>query len=192
MFAEILGFLKTRLNAHFNLLTNGGQNASEDLVVFIDGDQKPDSISFKLGAISLLLFNIEQDNTLRQADSYKRIANDGSAEFINPDIIVNLYILLVAKFPDYKDSLRYLSLILRYFQANPYFDRQNSPDILGIDHFAIELNAQTTTQQNELWGVLRSSYVPSLVYKIKAVTFTDEAGLPLTDVREIILNQEQL
>jgi Pvc16 N-terminal domain len=193
MIADILVFLKDRLNFHLNLFTvDGNVGASEDKVVFIDGDQKPDSISFKLGAVSILLFNIEQDNTLRQADSYKRIASDGTAQKINPDIILNLYILLIAKFSDYKESLQYLSVILRYFQANPYFDQQNAPELLGIDHLAVELNTQTTTQQNEIWGVLRSSYVPSLVYKIKAVTFTDEGGLPLTDVSEIILNQEQL
>lgn len=193
MIADILVFLKDRLNAHLNLISGsviGG--ASEDKVVFIDGDQKPDSISFKLGAVSILLFNIEQDNTLRQADSYKRIASDGSTLKINPDIILNLYILLVAKFSDYKEGLQYLTVILRYFQANPYFDQQNAPELLGIDHLAIELNTQTTTQQNELWGVLRSCYIPSLVYKIKAVTFTDEAGLPIADASEIILNTGQL
>jgi Pvc16 N-terminal domain len=193
MIADILVFLKNRLNAHFSLLSGSGlAGAGEDQVVFIDGDQKPDSISFKLGAVSILLFNIEQDNTLRQADSFMRVANDGTSHKVNPDIIVNLYILFVAKFKDYEQGLQYLSLILRYFQANPYFDRQNAPELQAINHMALELNTQTTTQQNELWGVLRSSYIPSLVYKIKAVTFTDEGQLPLVDISEVILNQEQL
>jgi hypothetical protein len=194
MIADILVFIKNRLNAHFNLLSGTGPlNAGEDKVVFVDGDQKPDSISFKLGAVSLQLFNIERDVTLRQADNYMRVADDGTTRKVKPDIIINLYVLFVAKFKDYEQSLHYLSLVLRYFQANPYFDLQNAPELgKSINHLTLELNTLTTTQQNELWGILRSSYLPSLVYKVKAAAFIDEGEIPIVDISEVILNQKQL
>jgi Pvc16 N-terminal domain len=194
MIADILVFLKNRLNAYFRSLSGAGlTDAGEDKVVFVDGDQKPDSITFRLGAVSLLLFNIERDVTLRQADNYVRVADDGTARKVNPDITVNLYLLLVAKFSDYEQSLRSISQILRYFQANPYFDLQNAPELgNATNHLSLELDTLTTTQQNELWGLLRCSYLPSLVYKVKAVTFTDDVQLPIADISEVILNQEQL
>ncbi|WP_333873251.1 DUF4255 domain-containing protein [Methylobacter sp.] len=194
MIADILVLLKNRLNAHFLSLTGAGlADAGEDKVVFIDGDQKPDSVNFKLGAVSLMLFNIERDATYRQADHYVRVADDGSTRKVNPEININLYVLFVAKFKDYEQSLHYLSLILRYFQTNHYLDRQNTPELgKGIDHLALELNTLTTAQQNELWGILRSSYLPSLVYKVKAITFADEGGVPMVDVSEVVLNQKQL
>ena len=194
MIADVLVFLKNRLNAHIRSLSGSGlADAGEDKVVFVDGDQKPDSISFTQGAVSLLLFNIERDVTLRQADNYMRIADDGTKRKVNPDIIINLYVLFVAKFKDYEQSLHYLSLILRYFQANHYLDRQNAPELgKTINHLVLELNTLTTTQQNELWGILRCSYLPSLVYKVKAVTFIDDGQLPGVDISEVILNQKQL
>ncbi len=99
----------------------------------------------------------------------------------------------MAKFKDYEQSLHYLSLVLRYFQANHYLDRQNTPELSKtVDHLVLELNTLATTQQNELWGMLRSSYLPSLVYKVKAITFADEGGMPITDISEVVLSQEQL
>lgn len=194
MIADVMVFLKNRLNAHLNSQSGVGLgDAGEDKVVFIDGDQKPDSVSFKLGAVSLLLFNIERDAINRQADSYARIADDGTTRKVSPEININLHVLFVAKFKDYEQSLHYLSLILSYFQANYYLDRQNSPELSSpIDHLILELNTLTTTQQNELWGVLRSSYLPSLVYKVKALTFMDDGQMSAADISEIILNQEQL
>lgn len=194
MIANVLVFLKNRLNAHIRSLSGANiAEAGEDKVVFVDGDQKPDSISFKLGAVSLLLFNIERDVTLRQADTYVRVADDGTKRKVNPDIIINLYVLFVAKFKDYEQSLHSISLILHYFQANPYFDLQNAPELgSAINHLTLELNTLTTTQQNELWGILRCSYLPALVYKVKAVAFIDDGQLPAVDISEVIPNQKQL
>jgi len=194
MIADVLVFLKNRLNAHFHSLSGAGlADAGEDKVVFIDGDQKPDSTNFKLGAVSLLLFNIERDVINRQADNYVRVADDGLTRKVGPEININLHILFVAKFKDYEQSLHYLSMILKYFQANYYLDRQNAPELSSaIDHLVLELNTLTTTQQNELWGGLRSSYLPSLVYKVKALSFVDEGQMPVADISKIILNQGQL
>lgn len=194
MIADVLVLLKNRLNAHFQLLSGTGlAGAGEDKVVFVDGDQKPDSISFKLGAVSLLLFNIERDVINRQADNYVRVADDGTTRKVNPEININLNILFVAKFKDYEQSLHYLSLILSYFQANHYLDRQNAPELSpSVDRLVLELNTLTTAQQNELWGFLRSSYLPSLVYKVKALAFLDEGQMPVAEISEVILNQKQL
>lgn len=194
MIADVLVLLKNRLNAHFQSLSGTGlAGAGEDKVVFVDGDQKPDSISFKLGAVSLLLFNIERDVINRQADNYVRVADDGTTRKVNPEININLNILFVAKFKDYEQSLHYLSLILSYFQANHYLDRQNVPELnASVDHLALELNTLTTAQQNELWGFLRSSYLPSLVYKVKGLAFLDEGQMPVAEISEVILNQKQL
>lgn len=194
MIADVLVLLKNRLNAHFRSLSGAGLgDADEDKVVFIDGDQKPDSTSFKLGAVSLLLFNIERDAIHRQADNYVRFADDGTTRKVSPEININLHVLFVAKFKDYEQGLHYLSLIIHYFQANHYLDKQNAPELgKSIDHLTLELNTPTTAQQNELWGLLRSSYLPSLAYKVKTLGFADEGQLATAGVSEVILDQKQL
>ena len=122
-----------------------------------------------------------------------RLAEDGKSRRVNPDINLNLYILFVAKFKDYEQCLYTISQIIRYFQANPYFDLQNAPDLgKTINHLTLEHDPLSTTKQNELWGILRSSYLPSLVYRVKAVTFIDEGQIPIADISEVIVNQEQL
>jgi hypothetical protein len=71
MISEVLLFLKDHLNAY--LSTKSGwspETSQEDKVVFIDGENM-DPISFKLGAISAVLINIEEDNTLRGPDPYR-------------------------------------------------------------------------------------------------------------------------
>lgn len=193
MIADILVFLKNNLNGHFLAQMGGSGTPGEDAVVLIDGDQKTDAISFKLGTVSLLLFNIERDVTARQADIYSRLTSDGTVRKVNPDITLNLYILFVAKYKDYEQSLRSISLILRYFQANPFFNSQNDPGLgASVNHISLELDTLTTTQQNELWSFLRSTYLPSLAYRVKAVTFSDEGQMPATGIGEIIINQEQI
>lgn len=193
MIADILDFLKNRLNAHFESLSVETSQPGEDKVVFLEGDQKPDAVNFKLNAVTVLLVNIERDLLIRQPDNYVRVADNGQSYRVNPDIIVNLYVMFVAKYNDYKHGLSRLSLILRFFQANPYFDAVNAPDIGSeINHLTMELNTLTTTQQSELWGILRCSYLPSLVYKVKAAAFVEEAALPSSTVSEIVLTQKHL
>ena len=186
MIGDVLVFLKNRLNSHLRSLSGGNLNdAGEDKVVFIDGDQKPDSVSFKLGAVSVFLFNIEQENLLRQGDPYVRVTPEGASKRIQPDINLNLCVLFIAKFKDYEQSLHYLSLIIKYFQTNKCLDHQNSPELgKDIDHLIIELIGLSVSQQHELWGLLRSSYLPSIAYKVKAVRFRDEGDLPQTGVSE--------
>ena len=92
MISDALVFLKDRLNAHFK----AGQAldvSQEDPVVFLDG-QNMEPLTFKLGAISVLLINIEEENTLRpkqpiknagctcQCTAYSKCADD---HFINVD-----------------------------------------------------------------------------------------------------------
>jgi hypothetical protein len=192
--ADVLVFLKNRLNAHFLASLGAGlTDAGEDKVVFIDGDQKPEATSFKLGAVSLLLFNIERDVVGRQADSYVRVANDGSSRQVSPEITINLHIMFVAKFKDYEQGLHYLSLVLSYFQEHFYFDQQNSPELSqSINHLLLEFNPPTAIQEQELWGMLHCAYLPSLLYKVKALTFANAGEPPSKSVSAVILKQEQL
>src|SRR5262245_43349100 len=57
---EALLFLRNRLNAHLKSFDGAAAESSEDRVVFIDGETM-DPIRFKLGAVSLLLMNTEEE-----------------------------------------------------------------------------------------------------------------------------------
>jgi len=180
MIGDVLTLLKDQLNNHFKLLSKGNsEGVDEDKVVFIDGDIKTDSTAFKTGAITLFLYRIEHETSVRQNEPYIRVSPNGVPQRVQPDITLNLYVLFVARFKDYGQGLHYLSQVIKFFQSNKLFNRQNAPDLAdGIGEVAVDLVSMTVQQQNELWGLLRTCYLPSIAYKVRTITFKDEDALP--------------
>lgn len=185
MISESLTFIKDHLNEH--LSAQSGQpvvESSEDIVVFLDGE-KTDPIAFKLGAVTTLLMNVEEERTLRAADPYTRVAGDGSSRRVQPDVRLNLYVLFVARFKRYEQGLDYLGRIVAHFQNNRVFDRQSAP-ALGdrIEKLIMELTTLTLAQQNEIWNALRTTCLPSVFYKVRLVVFRSEASLAAPTVED--------
>ncbi len=184
MIGDVLTLLKNRLNSHFRTMI-GVSGYGEDKVYFIDGEMKTDQNPFKLDAVSILLFNVEQEKAFRQGEAYIRLSSDGVSKKVQPDIALNLYILVSVRFKVYEQGLHYLSLIIKYFQSYNYLSHENTPELGDdIDHLVIEIYSMSVTQQNELWGALRNSYLPSLAYKVKAVIFRTEDTIPQINISE--------
>ncbi len=183
MIGDVLRLLKNQLNSHFKSFSTGStEGVVEERVVLMDGDQKTDSATFKTGTITVLLYRIEQETALRQGDTYLRVSANGSQK-VQPDISLNLYVLFVAKFKDYEQGLHYLSQVIKFFQSNKTFNRQNAPELGdGIGELAVDFVTLTVQQQNELWGLLRTFYLPSVAYKVRTITFMDENALPPGEV----------
>ncbi len=184
MIDEVLVFLKNYLNAYLNSragITSGV--SAEDKVVFIDGD-KMDPIHFKLGAVTALLVNVEEERVLRPAEPYT--ANLSSRKVkVQPEIRMNLYVLFVARFKEYKEGLRYLSMIIQYFQNRRVLEHQNAPELSDrIDRLVIELKTLPLAQQNELWNALRTAYHPSVLYKVNMAVFRDEDAMEMPEISE--------
>lgn len=176
MIADALVFLRNRLNQHFKLSSNDlASGAGEDKVVFVDGDQKSDAVSFRTDAVTLLLYRIERETATRAGDPYVRVGTGGVVQRVKPDLGTNLHVLFVAKFKDYALGLQYLSQVIRFFQTNNVFDRQGAPELGGeIAELALDLVTMTVQQENELWGLLRTAYLPSVAYRVRTVVFLDE------------------
>ena len=190
MIDETLVFLKDRLNTHFR----SGQspdNSQEDQVVFLDG-QKMDPLTFKLGAVSVLLINLEKENLGAQSNRHFRRSPAGTPQKTSPDIRLNLYVLFVAHFKRYDISLRYLSQIIQYFQRYHVFDHDSAPDLnQNIDKLVMEMVTLPFSQQNEVWSVLRVSYHPSVLYRVKMIVFEDADQEELTEIGERVIGLSQ-
>ena len=183
MLNDTLVFLKNSLNTHFSM---GGKpnDPQEDQVVFPVG-QNTDSLSFKLGAVSILLINLEQENVLHAPNLYRRTLADGTVQNVNPEIRLNLFVLFVANYQQYEDSLRNLSAIIQYFQNHRLINQQNAPGLdENIEQLVIELVTLTLSEQNEVWGSLRSHYHPSVLYKIKTLIYEGDAANSATEVQD--------
>jgi len=165
--------LKNSLNAYLSL-GETQTDAQEEHVTFLSG-QATDSVSFKLGFTSLLMINLEQENTLRPADLYNRSLPNGTVQRVQPEIRLNLYILFVANYQQYEDAMHNLSAIIQFFQGHRVFGHQDSPELSeNIQQLVVELVTLSFAEQNEVWGALRQSYHPSVLYKVRMVVFQDE------------------
>lgn len=184
MLSEVLVFLKNQLNAHLSAKSGPLDGAAEELVVFVD-DDKMDPINFKVNAVSVLLINIEEEKTLRDPDRYARQLPDGDPQKAQPDIRLNLYVLFAVRFKQYQDGLSNLSLIIRYFQSHRVFNHQNAPELSDdIEQLVMELITLPLSEQNDLWSALRTTYHPSVLYKVKMVIIRDEDVVATPVIKE--------
>lgn len=169
MINTALSFLKSSLNTHLQMGSLAA-NQQEDSVVFLSSGI--DSIGFKSGAVTMLLVRLAQENILREPDLYSRTMADGSIQNTSPEIRLELFVLCVANYPQYEDSLKILSAVIGYFQNNRLIMHDNSPALSDdIDQLVIELVQLSFAEQNEVWNSLRTSYHPSVLYKIKMIAY---------------------
>lgn len=182
MIDKTLLFLKEQLNKY---LSKQSDPPTEDPVQFLDGS-KMDPLVFPLGAVSLLLINLEQENTLRPPDLYQRTWVNDKEETIQPEIRLNLYVLFVAHFSQYADALEKLSLIIQHFQKHRLFTPENTKELAdtGIEQLILELTTLPFAEQNEVWNALRTTYHPSVLYKVKMVVFQDDTPIIHQQIKE--------
>jgi hypothetical protein len=185
-----LVFLRKHLDAHLKaeLADDAGDDPLEDRVVFVEGD-KIEPLSFKLGAVSTLLINVEEERQLRPAELYARRADDDTPRWGQPDIRLVLYVLFVARFKQYDLAWDHLSKIIQRFQHIRVFERETTPTLpQGIDKLVLELVTLDFAQQNEVWNALRITHHPSILYRVKLITLRDEQLETPARIEQAILN----
>ncbi|MEH1945263.1 MAG: DUF4255 domain-containing protein [Nostoc sp.] len=169
MIEYVLSFLKEQLNGYIRVKT--GSQGFE--VVFVQ-ERNQKEVSFQNDAITALLVNVEEDYTFRSGAAYERIPNHGINPPKNPNIYLNLYVLFAANFTDYRQSLQFLSLIIKFCQSHRLFNHHNSPTLNSeIEKLTLELVNLSFTEQREVWAGLGMSYMPSAIYKVRMIVFTD-------------------
>jgi len=192
MIGEALTFLRGRLNGYISVRTgNVPGESNPDKVVLLDGERM-EPIEFPLGAVTALLINIEQDKSLPAPDPYYRTAADGGIERIHPEIRLNLYVLFVAHFKQYEQGLSYLTLIIQYFQNHRLHDHDNAPELSDrIEKLTMELITLPFSEQNEVWSALRTTYHPSVMYRVRMVIIEDDESIIAPPIVERLIRTTQ-
>lgn len=184
MINAALTFLKNHLNEHLNL-QSAVSDSIEDKAAFVniaaDG-----AISFREGAVTALLINTEEDRTIRPPDPYRVRGANGIHRRVQPEVAMHLYVLFVARFNDYTQSLDYISRVIRHFQINRVLTSQNAPTLHPqIGQLTMELHSLTMQQQNDMWNMLKVGYQPSVLYRSTMIAFRDDGVLALPVVNQI-------
>jgi len=133
---------------------------------------------------------------------YYTPANNKEFYKLNPPVELDISILFAAHSNDYPTALRDISDVVAFFQANPVFDEQRFPSLNKsvteptnkpwqvIDKLVFTLHNLSFEQQNNLWGLLGSKYIPSVVYKMKMLTvFETRSSEKTPGVTEINFNE---
>jgi hypothetical protein len=170
---QILVFLRKQLDDYLRAeLAGGVDEPVADKVVFLEGD-KLDPIAFKEEAVSELLVNVEEERQLRAADPYVRV-QDGKPQRAQPDLRLILYVLFVARFKQYDSGWEHLSKVIEYLQTNRTFERADHPDLPdGVEKLILELVTQSFADQSDVWNMLRTTYHPSALYRVRLIVLQD-------------------
>jgi len=143
--------------------------------------------------IILSLVNIEEDRLSKNAENFSK-TDDNKVLYKNAPIHLNLYCLFAYNHGEndsestnhYEEALLYISYVIRFFQHRHVFTAANSPALdPGIEKLLMEQYTLGFEQLNQLWSVLGSKYLPSVLYKMRLVVIDED--LP-SGIGELIKN----
>lgn len=171
MLEKVLFFLRNQVNRYLKLKTG-----SEDKLILsriLDKDGK-----LLVTDLGMTLVNIEEESTMRNMPFYKETPQ-GTMAKINPEVMVNLYVLFTANFSDdefgYRESLKFISRIISFFQVNRVFTPKLFPELdPSIEKISAELFSMNFEQQNHLWGALGAKSMTSVMYKLRVIAISED------------------
>lgn len=198
MLRTTLEFLAEELNGY--LRRKDPTNFGTDKVAIVSQLMSPEgnfAVSTEGAEVSkviLTLVNLEEERITDAQNFYKREA--GQVQVINPPVNLNLYVVFSTFGSNYGTTLRLLSYVISFFQANTVFTSTIYPQMNAnveddkpwqkIDRLIINLHATTLEQQSNLWTAIGAKYMPNVLYKIRTMSFVDlepkSEGPPITEI----------
>lgn len=134
--------------------------------------------------ITLMLAGLEEERREGKRPYYVQTEDKKFNKF-NPPIEIDLCLLFAAHNNHYPTALRDLSHVIAFFQSNPVFDEQKYPGLNAqitnaaqkpwqlIDRLSFRLHSLSFEQQNNLWSMMGTKYIPNVVYKVNMLTVFD-------------------
>jgi len=184
MIHSSLEFLTHELNEYLKLRTDTSDTGDDK--IFLTNVAAEEGVVIPEKSLGLSLINIEEERILKEQKT--TMTNEaGKVEHMNPEIKLNLYILVSANFQgngsdtsaDYSEGLKQLSYVISFFQARNVFTTNNSPSMVDFDpeirKLIVELFSYSFEQLYNFWTVVGTNYLPSVLYKVRLVRFQERA-----------------
>lgn len=126
------------------------------------------------GKLVLSLVRLEEERTNKAQSPGVRTA-ENRIRYREPEIILNLYLLVAAMHDTYTTGLEYLSLAARFFQGRPVWTPQSNPALPEqVKKVVVDLFTLDFEEQNHLWASLGAKYVPSALYRLRVVPILED------------------
>ncbi|MFV0591114.1 MAG: DUF4255 domain-containing protein [Draconibacterium sp.] len=185
MIYETLQILKEQLEKYFEEVGLKVTLVLDNVALFESGAKDADKLD---GKVILTLLNLEEEITMKNI-SVTRVVNN-KAEYKNPPVNLNIYLLVSANCGTYDYSLRSISRTLEFFQgkriftsSNTIYNRENvSIDILDHFKFIVDLYTPGFEVINHIWGTLGGRQLPSVLYKIQILQIDRDKKLSTGEV----------
>lgn len=174
MIQAAISHLATQLNIYLKRV----YNLAEDIVVVSSLLEADGSVAnHASNRLVMLLCNIEKDTLPQRAPNHAR-GVDGRNLVGAPPLYLNLYIMLAANYSgsNYTEALKFISKAIGFFQIQPTFDRQSSPDLdPRIERLALDIENLNIQDLSNLWGLLGGKYMPSIYYRVRMICINSDA-----------------
>ena len=161
--------LATQLNQYLRRT----YDLNEDVVVIsnlveMDGSVAP-NVNNK---VVIFLANVQNDTTPSRQGAFQEIGKL-SIKSSQP-LYFNLYVMMTANFTgnNYPEALKFLSSTISFFQRHALFNHQTTPELdRRIEKLILDIENLSIQDLSNLWGCLGGKYLPSILYKVRMVTF---------------------
>jgi len=142
--------------------------------------------------VLMTVVNLEQETTMQYAQTFQR--NSDQLSKLNDPYNFNLDILVTALFTDYDEALKFLSQSVYFFQAHNVFTHSNTPKLSPkIQQLTFEVIKLSYGEAHNLWTALGAKYMPSVLFKMRMLSFQDSEGQDAYEIRhpEVGVNPDE-
>ena len=158
---------------------------NEDVVVLSNISEQDGTLAPNINnKLVVFLVNVERDTSTSRYQGGGRGIDVSASGY--PPVFLNLYVMVAGNFSggNYSEALKFLSNAVSFFQRQPVFDHQTTPDMdRRIDKLVLEIENLNMQDLSSMWGMLSGKYLPSVLYKVRMVSF--EAGDILSQLSPI-------
>lgn len=187
MIDKAFEFVHSELSEY--LRNKSGANVNVDYTNFF-GDGTVDILE---GRVGFGLINIAEETTSKNLPHVIKEPN-GQVKRVNPEVRLNLHVMFAARRQNdvaYTEGLKDISNVISFFQGKRVFTPENSPALPpGLKNLVFDMRTIALEDQSYLWGALTTSYLPSVVYKVRLISINDDvqlgSGPPITDIQQTI------
>lgn len=187
MLHQTLTYIKDYLIQAFKQPDKDDQTQIEIGAVDKDNTQHPDLL--------ITLLNIEEERITKQQHPYlyngEPVKSAGEAnpvvkiETINPEIKLNLYVLITSQAGDYSEALKKISKVIGIFQQKYLFSGEDVKGYDKLDRLAFDLYPLTLDQNNSLWQTFGVKMMPHVIYKIRMLTVQTDTPVIVKPIEEV-------
>ena len=147
---------------------------NEDIVVISNILEQDGTVAPNVdNKLAMFLINVEKDTVPFRAQNNDTTGLHRSVVRY-PPIYLNLYLMIAGHFNgnNYPEALKFLSHTISFFQRRPVLDHENTPEMDSrIEKLILDIQNLNIKDLSTLWSAITGKYLPSIIYKVRMVTF---------------------